>query len=41
MKLIHPKLRARRYEQLAAVILTVTLLVVLLASVLRGVHNLS
>jgi hypothetical protein len=41
MKLIHPELRARRYEQFAAVILTIALLVVLLASVLHGVHNLS
>jgi hypothetical protein len=41
MNLIHPEFRARRGEQLAAVILMAALLIVLVASMFHGVHNLS
>ncbi len=39
--LIHPELRRGRLEQLAAVILTVALLIVLVASVVHGFRALS
>lgn len=40
-KLIHPELMRRHAEQIAAVILTVALLIVLVASMLHGVQTLS
>lgn len=40
MRLIHPELERRRAEQLAAVVLAVTLMIVLVAAMVHGVEAL-